>query len=305
MAYIINKSNDVELVTIPDGTSDTSATNLELIGRNFTGYGEAIAENFVRLLENSASNIKPNTPMTGELWYDTSNDVLNVNVSATGNDWKPIAVSSISLAAEIPLDPRTGDMWYTTDVGQLAVYDGADFVVIGPLTTPAILDAKVDDTGDTMTGPLILPADLTPAANQAVTPEYVAQEVISGQVDISGKVDLTGGTMQGMLYLFADPTNAMHAATQQYVIEKAGERLLVTGDAMEGHLTLVSDPPADDSGLLVATPRQYVNDQDDLRLPLTGGDLSSFLTLHQDPTNALHAATKNYVDSTLIDGGSF
>lgn len=34
-------------------------------------------------------------------------------------------------------------------------------------------------------------------------------------------------------------------------------------------------------------------------LLLTGGSLSNFLTLHADPTSALHAATKQYVDSLI------
>lgn len=35
----------------------------------------------------------------------------------------------------------------------------------------------------------------------------------------------------------------------------------------------------------------------DLKLNLAGGSLSNFLTLHADPSSALHAATKQYVDS--------
>jgi hypothetical protein len=34
-------------------------------------------------------------------------------------------------------------------------------------------------------------------------------------------------------------------------------------------------------------------------LPLSGGTLSGFLNLHADPTNALHAATKSYIDNLL------
>lgn len=39
---------------------------------------------------------------------------------------------------------------------------------------------------------------------------------------------------------------------------------------------------------------------DNSKLPLAGGSLSGFLTLNANPTNALHAATKQYVD-TLLD----
>ncbi|MDP1628868.1 hypothetical protein [Parvibaculum sp.] len=36
------------------------------------------------------------------------------------------------------------------------------------------------------------------------------------------------------------------------------------------------------------------------KLGLAGGTLTNFLTLHADPTNALHAATKAYVDTVVI-----
>ena len=44
-------------------------------------------------------------------------------------------------------------------------------------------------------------------------------------------------------------------------------------------------------------------------VPLAGGTMTGFLTLNADPTANLHAATKQYVDSstgTLVaDGGNF
>lgn len=36
---------------------------------------------------------------------------------------------------------------------------------------------------------------------------------------------------------------------------------------------------------------------------ISGGSLSGFLTLHADPTNAMHAVTKQYVDTVMASGG--
>mgnify|MGYP000046827772 FL=1 len=47
MAYTINKSDGTVLTTIIDGTVDTT-TDLSLIGRKYSGYGEAQNENFVK-----------------------------------------------------------------------------------------------------------------------------------------------------------------------------------------------------------------------------------------------------------------
>ena len=54
MAYTINKTDGTVLATIADGTLDTS-TSLQLIGKNYAGYGEILNENTVKLLENFAN----------------------------------------------------------------------------------------------------------------------------------------------------------------------------------------------------------------------------------------------------------
>jgi len=78
MPYNINKSNGDLLVTVEDGTADLNTTTLALVGRNYPGYGEFLNENFVKLLENSARSTQPNSPLIGQLWYDTTNQLLKV-----------------------------------------------------------------------------------------------------------------------------------------------------------------------------------------------------------------------------------
>ena len=50
MAYTINKTDGTILVNLIDGTLDTTATDLTLIGKNYTGFGEIFNENLVKLL---------------------------------------------------------------------------------------------------------------------------------------------------------------------------------------------------------------------------------------------------------------
>ena len=71
MAYTINKTDGTILATVADGTLDTT-TNLQLIGKNYAGYGEILNENSVKLLENFANSSAPDKPITGQLYYDTS-----------------------------------------------------------------------------------------------------------------------------------------------------------------------------------------------------------------------------------------
>ena len=50
MAYDINKRDGTLLVSVADGTLD-STTSIKLVGKNYVGYGEVIAEDFVHILE--------------------------------------------------------------------------------------------------------------------------------------------------------------------------------------------------------------------------------------------------------------
>ena len=71
MAYTINKTDGSVVATITDGTIDNS-TSLTLFGKSYSGFGELLNENLLKLLENSASTAQPTAPLTGELFFDTT-----------------------------------------------------------------------------------------------------------------------------------------------------------------------------------------------------------------------------------------
>jgi hypothetical protein len=144
MAYTINKTNGTILATIADGTIN-SATSLTLVGKNYAGYGEFLDENFVRLLENGANGTAPGAPLTGQLWYDTSANLLKVY---NGTTFKTISAATSSSSA--PSSNVTGDIWWDTANQQLKVYNGTSFTLIGPAftagtgTSGAIVDTVTD-----------------------------------------------------------------------------------------------------------------------------------------------------------------
>lgn len=78
MAYTIIRSNGNTLTTIQDGTINTVSTSLGLPGRNYAGYGQTLDTNFVRLIENFASDAPPINPLKGQLWFNTLLNTLNV-----------------------------------------------------------------------------------------------------------------------------------------------------------------------------------------------------------------------------------
>ena len=51
MSYQLNKTDGTLLTELIDGQIDNSSTNLVLVGKNYSGYGEAFNENFIGFIE--------------------------------------------------------------------------------------------------------------------------------------------------------------------------------------------------------------------------------------------------------------
>jgi hypothetical protein len=89
MSYIINNSRGQVVAVVADGTVNTTATDLSLVGRALTDYGTFENENYVFLLENFANSTAPLQPILGQLWYNSGTDVISTY--GTGNAWIPLA----------------------------------------------------------------------------------------------------------------------------------------------------------------------------------------------------------------------
>jgi hypothetical protein len=131
MAYTINLTDGTVFATISDGTINTSSSMI-LVGKNYAGYGEFLDENFIHLLENGSNTTAPPAPLTGQLWWDKTNNLLKVY---NGSIFKTISAATAS--ASQPSSNVTGDLWYDTVNQQLKVYTGAAFLVVGPGYTSA------------------------------------------------------------------------------------------------------------------------------------------------------------------------
>ena len=129
MAYTINKTDGSVVTTITDGTVDNT-TSVQLFGKSFSGFGEGLNENLVKLLENSASTSAPSAPLKGELWFDTTTNQLKVY---NGTSFEPSAGAKSQASA--PTAPSVGDLWHDSDDDQLYLYTGSAFQLIGPVYT--------------------------------------------------------------------------------------------------------------------------------------------------------------------------
>ena len=132
MAYSINKTDGTLLATVADGQVDDLTTDITLIGKNYSGFGESLNENFIKLLENFASTSRPDNPIRGQIWFDASEAKLKVY---TGTGFVP--VSSASISNTQPGQPGAGDLWFNNISKQLYFYDGTGFILLGPAYSQA------------------------------------------------------------------------------------------------------------------------------------------------------------------------
>lgn len=130
MSYIINftDQDNTTPITVFDQTSNTE-TSLTFPGRQVSGYGKTIAENFLHLLENFANAAAPRNPVEGQLWYDTDNNLLQVYDSV---DWK--AAGGVQKS---PIQPdvstaQAGELWVDTVNQQLRIFTGTRWLLVGP-----------------------------------------------------------------------------------------------------------------------------------------------------------------------------
>lgn len=165
MAYTINKTDGTIFATVQDGTIDNSTSSLVMVGKNYAGWGEALDENFVKLLESHSNPTAPTTPHKGQLWFNSSLGILTVY---DGNAFKPLAASTPTDSQPAAADSVVGDMWYDTINSQLNIYDGDNFIVVGPSFT---------DTGTTGSVTEIM-TDVVSVAHTVVK-QYISSEVVA------------------------------------------------------------------------------------------------------------------------------
>jgi len=253
MAYTVNKTNGSVLTTIADGTIDNTS-DLTLIGKNYSGYGELLNENLVKLMENFANSSQPTSPLGGQLWWDTTNTLLKVY---TGSGFKVISGSTASASA--PTGATTGDLWWDTANTQLRVYNGSSWTLVGPSSTAAqgtsgaLVETITDNLGSSHVVVKLYVGDSVVgiiSKDSAFTPQTAITGFASVNPGIQLSTSISGITFKG------DATNAQ-------LLDSLDSTQFLRSDANDttsGTLGILND-----TGLTVGA-------DNDIKLSVTGSD---------------------------------
>lgn len=244
MSYLINKTDGSLLTEIVDGAIDQTATDLTLLGRDSSAYGEFFNENLVALLENFANTSAPNRPITGQLWFDTS-DLLNPKIRVyTGTGFSNISSAVVSKTP--PSSMSQGDFWIDSVNRQLYFNDGVSNILAGPAYTnrqgtSGFVVSTVIDT-NSLSHTVVLLYVATTLIGLFSKEEFTPLTAIEGFVG-SVQIGFNPGSLSGIM-LHAQSTST-HALIDAAGDVKTAESFLSTTDdsTASGTLTIQNETP--------------------------------------------------------------
>ena len=124
MTYSVKNSAQTTTYTVNDNTENSTSTSLVFIGKNYTGYGLALNENFLYLLENFSNTVGnyPLNPVPGQLFWDNTNKYMHVY---DGTAWKVIygALASLTVNSAVSFNgiTTTGNTYLATASGNVGI----------------------------------------------------------------------------------------------------------------------------------------------------------------------------------------
>ena len=267
MPYTINKTNGQLVATVQDGTVDNS-TSLTLVGRNYTGYGSPVDENFIYLLENFSNNTAPSNPLTGQLWYNSTNNNLNVY---NGSSFK--SLSFITYGTQKPIGAIIGDLFY--DGSYLWIYNGLDWDIIGPQSSSGsggLSSILVKD--ETQNSHTVVEIPISGSVATVIAKDqfsvYTGESIYSSYNTIYPGINLSGTNSQGISGYFTlnNYTSASQVGTLLWgtsasslglVDDSTGTPVIIRGSQLVTTTQLYSGLNAlyvsDNGGLTVGTPK--------------------------------------------------
>jgi hypothetical protein len=323
MAYVINNTRGTALTTITDGTVDNT-TSLQLFGKSYSGFGEGLNENLVKLLENSANSAAPSAPLEGELWFDTSTSQIKVY---DGSSFKPTGGAKVQTTQ--PTSPSAGDLWQDSTNNQLYFYTGSAWLLVGPQYTTgqtlsgwkietvsasgvskvissmyvgnirvAILSKETFTPDSAITGFASVSAGLT--LNSTLGASFSGNSSQASAIDVSSTTNTSGTVIAGGNFLRADAadttTGALTIDADGGIIVGSNQEFSIT--ASSGNVTLAQT--SEDKNLAVT-----INDGGVTKTPIAITGTTGNIALTGDVTITGNLTISGSYDKSSVDVSTY
>ena len=130
MSTKILNYDGTQLTEIAAGILDATSTSLTLPGTGVQKYGGPVLDDLVWIMQHFARNTAPDHAIKGQIWYDTTGNILKLY---NGTAWT--ASGSIVSSASEPAVPVNGTLWWDVANKFLKLWNGIGWTVIGPAST--------------------------------------------------------------------------------------------------------------------------------------------------------------------------
>jgi hypothetical protein len=222
MAYTVRNSSNVVVATVADNSIDTS-TDITLIGKNYTGYGQKLNENLIVLLENFSKTSAPVKPIRGQIWFDSNtNDLKVYNGSAFVNAIKAASSLTVSSTLSVTGNANVGNLitsgnitagYFIGDGSQITNISGVNSIINGNSNVRVIANSNVT---------------VSVAGNANVITITGTGANISGTANVSGNANVGNLGTAGLITATGNVTGGNLVT---------GGVLSVTGNVTGGNLT--------------------------------------------------------------------
>ena len=250
-----------------------------------------------QIQDSSTTTTRPTVTASGAVgWFRHANTLTKIKATKVTVDWlNDLQGSFIDLFTRTGITPTGGP------TGDRNLYD-AVAAMVAPKIDQTAGDARyVRDAGDTMTGLLTLSGD--PSTNlQAATKQYADTKFAKTGGTLTGDVTIDKASGSASLFL-----SALAGFSKYIRFQTAGvNRWLVgTNTTGEGGSNTGADfaiTAYDDAGSSLGNAVTIARSTKDVTLggAVTLSNGAKTVTLSKNPTSAMHAATKGYVDGSVL-----
>lgn len=217
------------------GSLQSASTTLRLHGAGYLGWGEAVNENFVRMLENFMGSSAPIDPVAGQLWVNVQLYHLNTltgtfyrfDITPSSGNYKTWVAMSVVSQATAPTSV-VGTYWFNTTDNTLNLFTSAYD------RTPAAWMNRTYSSGAGV--PTHTPAQFVKVFDANLGPTGTWKDVGGVSAFVSSSTAAPTGNETGTLRY--DPTTSMF-----YIWTGAAWESLTTGWGVGANVTDSTAPP--------------------------------------------------------------